>query len=182
MNARHWHEAQAKRATLAHAQKLEAWVQHTRAVARDVRPVHGDQVAAALERAAAEIAAQRRWLDERFENAPNDPQGLARLLLTAELWAFDRVRDVMRAGKDFRSPGKDAGRTRLLEPSIAALHDIDGPTVDSDAALKHRVRRLRVRSGQEDALVVDFLAASQNGWRPPTWRFKNDRSLQPASN
>jgi len=167
MNERYWRaERYASAAGLAHADKLAAWVQQTRSTADDVAATYGDTVAQLMKDAAAAVAGTGGWIDERIENAPADPKGRADVFVTIAVWAFDKWRRAMEeCGASARGagvPGRDAGRLSLLRPAIEALAEIGAPTI-SDDAWKKRVRRLRIRSGEEDNLMAVVLESCRVG-------------------
>jgi hypothetical protein len=161
-------------APLAHAEKLRAWIEHTRVVARDVRMAYGasgEQIADLMEQAARETEGIDRWFDQMFEGPPKDAAGRANLLITAQLWTHDRVRNALEDLCARPAPGVPArgpGRTTLLEPADAALAAAGvttgrGLRVTSDEALRVRVDRLRVRPANADHLVAHVLGASRRG-------------------
>lgn len=165
LNERYWRCATAGEARRAHADNLRAWVATTRGIAEDLRRVYGDSLATRLDQAADEAEQTIGWIEAHVESTPQDPQARANLLLAADLWAFDRVRDVLMNGRRTLEgvPGRDAGRTKLLQPALEALQDAGLPAATSDLTLRSRVNRLRVRPGQEDALVADVLSACRTG-------------------
>jgi hypothetical protein len=173
---------QARQATLAHGDKLVAWVEQTRSLARDLRPVYGDRLAELLTHVAQEVDEAIVWPSLRIQNPPIDPKGRADLFLTIDLWAHDRVRESLERlyiGKPEGVPGKDAGRTMLLTPALDALRDAGLSAMQSDEGWKMRVHRLRVQSGQEDNLVADVLDACRRGPYDQHGR-ETDRVTNPA--
>lgn len=165
MNVRAARAAKAGSADLARVDSLTAWSSHARAVAADLRVIYGDLAADAMLRAADEVDLSTSWAGTRLTNTGSeDPASRARLLLTVELWAFERVRETMLCGaslKDRRGTEipKAEGHTQLLQP---AFDHLGVPTIEANA-LKMRVHRLGVKPGHEAALVADVLLACRVG-------------------
>lgn len=154
---------------LAHVDSLKSWIGNTLAVARDVRSVYGERLAALLEHAASEIEAAVSWPELRIENPPNDPVGRAALFVTVDLWAFDQVRSVLEGSNSKGVPGTNRGRTLFLGPVLAALQGVvPSVPVSQDEMFKKRIRRFaaKIKPGQHDDLVADVLFANRAGFQP----------------
>jgi hypothetical protein len=163
MNERYYRARDAKSATLAHTEKVADWVNNTRAVAADVRVVYGDRLADLLQSTADEMHQANAWLAARIEDSPTRPEAIADVFLTIDLWAWDQYRTALEANSRANGlPGLEAGRTKLLSPAIEARAALGLPTMD-DKAWTMRIRRLRIRPGEEDNLMADVLSASRSG-------------------
>ena len=158
-------QERAPTARLAHADKVVAWVTSTRAYATDLRAVYGDRIADLLQDAAAEVEQAVSWPTLRLEAPPDDPKALAALFLTVDLWAWDQVRETLLDGKPTPPgvPGWDAGRTKLLSPALEILKGKGLPYMASDEGWKMRVRRLKIKPGQQDNLMADVLSSLRSG-------------------
>ena len=163
-NERYWRGQQSINPSLAHPEAVRRWIDQTRSLAADLQVVYGDEAAAAARAAADQVEQTTGWLETQLAAPPTTATQRAQSLLTIELWAFDVVtRELRRSAAPDGIPGRDAGRTAWLAASIEALAEAGLEHARSDEALKMRVRRLRVKPGQEDALVADVLAACRVG-------------------
>ncbi len=163
MNERYRRSAQTKAASNAHADTLIEWIKRTRAVADDVAVVYGDRLARLLRATADEMRQAIDWLSARIENPPTRPEDVADLFLTIDQWAWDQYRAALEIkGRADGIPGLEAGRTALLMPAINARLDAGLKVID-DKAWTMRIRRLKIRPGQEDNLMADVLDALRSG-------------------
>lgn len=167
----------AANADLAHADRVDEWTNHTRAVAHDVRAVYGDRLANLMLGAAQEVESAVSWAAKRVRVPKKQSLtavGRAKLFLAIDLWAFDRLREVVDVDGKPGIPGLDAGRLALLRPVMEHLAAEGFDTVQQ-AALAARVRSLEVLPGETENLMADVLFVSrEGGGSPKSVHFKKE--------